>query len=466
MVFKGVPYAVAPTGPLRWRPPQALSPWSGVRSAETFGASCEQTYGSSSIPTLALAVSEDCLTLNVWTPAKRERPLPVMVWIHGGAFVTGSGSDPAYDGQGFARRGVVLVTFNYRLGRLGFFAHPALTAEHRDEPKANYGLMDMIAVLKWVRANIAAFGGDPAEVTVFGESAGGVAINDLMVSPPARGLFARAIVESGGGREIALPLHAKGDAASAERIGEAFARKVGLAEPTAAQLRALTPGQILAAGDPDMVKGGEGSTIADGRILPVGSREGFAQGLEAKIPYVVGSNSLELPVPKPLLESTLARMPDVTKTQLDEIAHAYPDEQAFDTRGATDILFSEPAARNAALHARHGQPTWLYRFSLVPAAGRALLPGAFHTSEIYYVFGTLSAYPRVPTDAADAERSATVRGYWTRFAATGDPNGEGAAPWSRYDARSDRLMDFSDAGPNTEPVPSRPVLDAIAASYR
>ena len=466
MVFKGIPYAAAPVGPLRWRPPQPPGSWSGVRAADRFGARCEQTDGSSTIADAPLPVSEDCLTLNVWAPTQHSRPLPVMVWIHGGAFVWGAGSSPAYDGSAFARRGVVLVTLNYRLGRFGFFAHPALTAEHPVEAKGDYGLMDMIAALKWVRANIAAFGGDPAEVTIFGESAGGVAVNDLMISPVARGLFARAIVESGGGREIALPLHADGAAPSAERVGEAFARKIGLADPTADQLRALTPEQILKAGDPDMVKGGEGSTIADGQILPVAPSEGFARGLEAKVPYIVGSNSLELPIPKPQLAATLARLPGITQAQLAEIAHDYPSQDAYETHAATDILFTEPAARMAALHAAHGQPTWLYRFSAVPLAGRTVLKGAFHTSEIYYVFQTLASYPKVPTDADDARLAAVVNGYWARFAATGDPNGPEAPGWAPYQTSEDDLMDFTDDGPKMEAVPARPLLDAIAASYR
>ena len=466
MVFKGIPYAAAPVGPLRWRPPQPLGSWSGIRVVDRFGARCEQTDGSSTIADAPLPVSEDCLTLNVWAPAQHGRPLPVMVWFHGGAFVWGAGSAPAYDGSAFARRGVVLVTLNYRLGRFGVFAHPALTAEHPGEAKGDYGLMDMIAALKWVRTNIAAFGGDPAQVTIFGESAGGVAVNDLMISPVARGLFARAIVESGGGREIALPLHADGATPSAERVGEAFARRIGLANPTAAELRALTPEQILRAGDPDMVKGGEGSTIADGQILPVAPSEGFARGLEAKVPYIVGSNSLELPIPKPQLDATLARLPGVTRPQLQEIARAYPSQDAYETHAATDILFTEPAARMAALHAAHGQPTWLYRFSAVPLAGRAVLRGAFHTSEIYYVFETLAAYPKLPTAAGDARLATSVNGYWVRFAKTSDPNGPDCQDWVSYQRSKDELMDFANDGPKMEAVPSRSVLDAIAASYR
>ena len=464
-VFKGVPYAAPPIGPLRWRPPQPLGPWSGVRVADRFGARCEQMDGSSTIADAPLPVSEDCLTLNVWSPVRHARPLPVMVWFHGGAFVWGAGSAPAYDGSAFARRGVVLVTLNYRLGRFGFFAHPALTAEHPGEAKGDYGLMDMIAALKWVRTNIAAFGGDPAQVTIFGESAGGVAVNDLMISPVARGLFARAIVESGGGREIALPLHADGAKPSAERLGEAFARKIGLVNPTAAQLRALTPEQILQAGDPDMVKGGEGSTIADGEILPMAPSEGFALGLDAKVPYIVGSNSLELPVPKPLLDATLARLPGITRPQLQEIARVYPSQDAYEARAATDILFTEPAARLAALHAAHGQPTWLYRFSAVPLAGRAVLKGAFHTSEIYYVFETLASYPKVPTDAGDARLAAVVNGYWVRFARTGDPNGSDAPDWATYQRSKDDMIDFSNDGPKMQAVPARPLLDVIATSY-
>ena len=465
LIFKGVPYAAPPLGPLRWRPPQPLRPWAGVRVAEQYGNDCEQRFDPLAYGLSKQPKSEDCLALNIWAPASHKTKLPIMVWIHGGGFVNGSGSAPGYDGSALARRGVILVTFNYRLGRFGFFAHPALDAENSGEPKGNYGLMDMIAVLRWVQVNGAALGGDPGQVTVFGESAGGVAVNDLMISPAASSLFARAIVQSGGGREIALPLHGEGSARSAERVGEAFASRVGLAHATAAGLRALTAAQILDAGDPDMVKGGEGSTIADGQILPMSPSEGFARSLEAHIPYIVGSNSLELPVPQDKLAGVLDRLPDVTPAQLSVVAKAYPSQASFDDRAATDILFTEPAARMAAFHAKNGQPTWLYRFSVLPLLGRFFLSGAFHTSEIPYVFHTLGTYPKVPTLWNDAEQSDSIGGYWVQFAKTGDPNGGNATYWPRYDADADILLSFTNAGPASGPVPHRKLLESIAQSY-
>lgn len=203
-VFKGIPFAAPPVGQFRWRPPQPVAAWQGVRDALEFGPDCAQAGWGGSPGTITKGSSEDCLYLNLWAPAKAKAKLPVMVWIHGGGFVGGSGSSPETFGDQFARQGVVLVTINYRLGRLGFFAHPALRQEHPEEPKGNYGYMDQIAALQWVQENIAAFGGDPKNVTVFGFSAGGVSVHSLMTIPAAKGLFHKAICQSSGGRDGVL----------------------------------------------------------------------------------------------------------------------------------------------------------------------------------------------------------------------------------------------------------------------
>ena len=279
--FKGIPFAAPPVGDLRWRPPQAAKPWTGVRDATAYGPMCMQMRQV----TPDVKQSEDCLTLNVWTPAtfKPGAKLPVMVWIHGGSFTGGSGSNFLYDGTHFAERGVVLVTVNYRLGRLGFFAHPALTAEQRGAPLANYGMMDNLAALKWVQANISAFGGDPANVTAFGESAGGILINDLMASPQAKGLFAKAISESGFGRIPGQPM------AQAEKIGVDYAAGLGVTGtgPEAMKaLRALTAEQLSKAA-------GQVTPILDGKVLPEGPAAAFAAGRELKVPYIAGGNSWE-----------------------------------------------------------------------------------------------------------------------------------------------------------------------------
>jgi para-nitrobenzyl esterase len=453
--FKAIPYAAPPVGALRWRPPQPATPWRGVRPADKVGAICEQTYNPHDNGVGPLPASEDCLTLNVFAPAGA-KAAPVMVWIHGGGFVNGSGGASLYDGSALARQGVVVVTLNYRLGRFGFFAHPALTAQARDEPLGNYGLMDIIAALKWVRANIGRFGGDPKQVTLFGESAGGIAANDLMISPAARGLFARAIVESGLGREPAPSL------ADAEKAGEAFAANAGLTSATAEKLRSLTAEQILKAGDPDLRAGG--GSIADGTILTMGPAEGFAAGIEARIPYVVGWNSLEFPAPPGQLDKLLAATPQMTAAARSWIAAAYPDPTTYAAHMASDLLFTEPALALARLHAAHGQPTWVYQFSVLSASVRDRMTGAPHASERQYVFRTLNASPW-PTDANDAVQADTISAYWVAFAKAGAPNGSGRVRWPTYEPARDEILDFTNAGPVVVKAPRRSAIDAIAALY-
>lgn len=245
--FKAIPYAAPPVGPLRWRPPQPAAGWTGERDAGQVGAICIQPPANGDNGVGPLPMSEDCLTLNIWTPEGRSEPLPVMVWIHGGGFNNGSGTAALYDGTNLAKRGVVVVTLNYRVGRLGFFDHPTLAAERGQAPGANYGLMDMIAALQWVRDNIGAFGGDPGQVTIFGESSGGSAVTRLMITPQARGLFQRAVVQSGLGRDQGTPLDTPpaGGGLSLQDRGAAFARARGFDTPTAAQLRAIPAEDLL-----------------------------------------------------------------------------------------------------------------------------------------------------------------------------------------------------------------------------
>jgi len=456
--FKNIPYAAPPVGPLRWRPPQPAKPWAGVRPADKMGALCEQAYNPKDNGVGPLPASEDCLTVNVFAPAKTMRgakALPVMVWIHGGGFVNGSGTAALYDGTGLAKQGVVVVTLNYRLSRFGFFAHPALTAEAKGQPVGNYGLMDMIAALKWVRANIGRFGGDPSRVTIFGESAGGIAVNDLMVSPAARGLFIRAIVESGAGREPAPPLK------TAEAQGVAFAAKVGLANASAADLRKLSAEQILKAGDPDIRLGG--GTMADGKILTLGPAEGFAKGLEAKVPYIVGTNALEFPIPEAQRQGALDGL--IPRARQAPIAAAYADPATFGANVVSDVFFTEPGRELARRHAANGQPTWLYRFSVLSPSMKGRLQGAPHASERQYVFETLATSPW-PTDANDAAQARTMSAYWAAFGRTGDPNGGGRVRWPKYDRARDELLDFTNDGPVLGHPAREKALDAIAASYR
>jgi para-nitrobenzyl esterase len=461
--FKAIPYAAPPVGPLRWRPPAPAAAWSEVRDASKVGAVCAQRYNAADNGVGPLPASEDCLTLNVWTPAaKARRPLPVMVWIHGGGFVNGSGTAALYDGAALARQGVVVVTLNYRLGRFGFFAHPALTRENPNGPLANYGLMDQVAALQWVKVNIPAFGGDPSQVTIFGESAGGIAVNTLMISPAARGLFVRAIVESGAGRSP-YPRLARlnvGGQPSAEDRGAAFVKSLGVTADDAAALRAIPPEKILAAPDPSVFEGF--GPIIDGPIVPAPVPDAFAQGLEAPVPYLSGSNSLEFPIPAAQLGGALAGLLHLSAPAQAKLATAYPDHAAYQAHVLSDIIFGEPARALVAMHAANGHPAWLYRFSVLSPSMRGKLAGAPHASERQYVFDTLKASPW-PTGGDDARIAATMSAYWTTFAKRGDPNGGGRLLWPVYRKAADRLLDFTDAGPVARKTPDASSLDAITA---
>ena len=432
--FKNIPYAAPPVGALRWKPPQPAAGWPGVRDATHYGPLCMQVPSKDNGVGPGPA-SEDCLQLNVTSPSLRGKQ-PVMVWIHGGGFTNGSGTAALYDGTALAKQGVVVVTINYRLGRFGFFAHPALTQE--GGPLANYAMMDMVASLKWVKRNIRAFGGDPAQVTIFGESAGGIAINQLMLIPQARGLFARAITQSGLGRELTNPL------AAAEAKGAAFAEKLGLKadQPdAAATLRALPADKILAAGDPNLSLGD--MPIADGQIIMGSPVDGFAQGHEAKVPFIVGSNDIELP--KAYGGGYSRAASGLTDADEAQMVEAYGSREAFETRYRSDTIFTEPGRTLARLHAAHGAPTWTYRFSILSAEAPKFLPGTPHAQERQYLFQNLNASPW-PTAGRDQELAKTVSAYWTGFAKRGSPNGEGRPNWPAYDG-AQQMIDFTNSGP-------------------
>jgi para-nitrobenzyl esterase len=453
VAFKGVPYAAAPIGPLRWRPPQPVAPWRGVRRAHRQGPIALQTYKPEDNGVGPLPMSEDCVTLNVWTPADRgKRAAPVMVWIHGGGFVNGSATADLYDGANLARDRVVVVGVNYRLGRFGFFAHPLLSADQPDELKGNYALMDQIAALEWVKRNIAAFGGDPADVTIFGESAGGMSINRLMISPLARGLFHKAISQSGAGREPGTPL------AKAEQQGEAFVAALNVVASSAAALRAIDAETILAAGDPDV--GGGWGPIIDGKLLTMDVTQAFAAGAQARVPYLAGSNALEFPIPSKAFEGAFKRLANLSDEARAQATAAYPSEVEFRRHVVSDLIFTEPARHLAALHAQAGEPTFLYRFSVLSAALKATLKGAPHAAERQYVFRTLNASPW-PTDEMDQAAAEIISAYWLAFAKSGDPNGDGRPKWPAYGAKTDRLLDFTNAGPVARKTPDAAVLDVI-----
>ncbi len=456
--FKGIPYAAPPVARLRWRPPQPVKPWKTVRAASAFGPICPQNYNASDNGVGPLPASEDCLSLNVWTPALDGVKRPVMVWIHGGGFVNGSSSAPLYDGEALARQGVVVVTLNYRLGWLGLFAHPALSAEQAGGPLGSYGLMDQIEALKWVQRNIAAFGGDAGNVTVFGESAGGMAVNKLMISPAARGLFQKAIVQSGLGRESNPRLKSTNREGfpSAEAQGEALAARLGYPKATAAQLRALPVEKILADGDPYRSSGW--GPVIDGQILTADVDDAFQQGLEAPIPYLVGSNSLEYPPPDSANADRQWGQTRLPNSVRDTLAKAYGDEEAFRLNIVSDVLFTEPARLMASLHAARS-PTFLYRFSMLSPSVRGQYRGAPHASERQYVFQTLEA-SSWPTGEDDRAVSELMSAYWVAFAKTGDPNGGGRLIWPLFEPQG-LLLDFTADGPVVGPAPDLTRLEAI-----
>ena len=434
-VFKGVPFAAAPVGDLRWRPPQPAAPWSAPLDAGGFGRACPQPTrpdGRMNAGGYSGGTSEDCLNLNIYAP-KGAKKAPVMVWIYGGANVYGANSVPSYDGAAFARDGVVLVELNYRLGVLGFFAHPALTKTAKPgEPLANYGLMDQVAGLAWVQRNIAAFGGDPKNVTVFGESAGGVDILALMTSPAAKGLFQKAIVESGGGWFPAASL------SQAEAKGQAIMQRAGApADATAADLRALPVDRLIANTGRDM-----GPAI-DGQFLTQQPQAAFAKGDALRLPLIIGSNSYEASLMNAFSidpDQFMAVFPPAVKAAY---AKAGPDQASQASALFTDSLMAAPARWIAARNAT-AAPSWLYYFSYVRVAQRGRAPGANHAAEIPYVFDSQDAIPIYAQDivAEDRALAKTVHACWVAFAKAGAPKCDGAPAWPRYDAADDELMEF------------------------
>jgi para-nitrobenzyl esterase len=468
--YKGIPYAAPPVGDLRWRAPQPAPRWEGVRAAAAYGHDCMQEPFPSDAAPLGTPPAEDCLYLNVWAPEKPASPkLPVMVWIHGGGFVNGGASPAVYDGSHFARRGVVFVSFNHRLGRFGFFAHPALTKENPEGPLGNYGYLDQIAALSWVQRNVAAFGGDPGDVTVFGESAGGGSVNTLMVSPLAKGLFQKAMVESGGGRAggIMTPRTLE----EGEAVGVAFAKLAGVAGEDAAALAALRklPAADVVRGLNMMTMGQQRDTYAgpmiDGKIVVEEPETAFRAGRQAHIPYLLGANNREfgfMPLPPQAVERMLARFGPAR----DQVLAAYDPEKTGNMGEVgiglmSDGAMVEPARLLARLASAAGQPTYLYRFSYVASSLRKDTKGALHATEIPFVFETVRAKYGDATTPEDEAIAAAANAYWVAFARTGDPNGDGRPKWPAYSAKDDVIMDFTLAGPVAKPDPWKARLDLV-----
>jgi len=424
IVFRGIPYAAPPVGALRWRPPRPAPRWNGVRSARELGHNCMQGQPYGDINPFAAGVSEDCLYLNVWTTAlgTAAPSRPVMVWIHGGGFFAGFGGEERHNGARLAQKGAVVVTLNYRLGPFGFLTHPAFAAESPKHSSGNYGLLDQIAALQWVRRNIARFGGDPSRVTIFGESAGGMSVGSLIASPLAKGLFARAILESGTGVGVGVTRQEMAKAASlqlAESLGVH-----GTGADAAKRLRAVSADTVLAAtarlGQPGAPRFWP---VVDGWVLPLPVDSALLRGSANLVPVIVGSN-----------------------------------------RDEGDEWMGAPTRTFARLVSSHNVPTYLFMFSRVGDDSVNQKRGAYHSAEITFVFGR--PHPILPsagTTPYDSTLAEAMSDYWVEFAAHGDPNGAGGGkwpPWPRYTAASDALLEL---GPQIRPRTSvkKAVYDSL-----
>jgi para-nitrobenzyl esterase len=432
MVFRGIPYAAPPVGELRWKPPQPAKRWSDVRPASQLGHNCIQHQPYGDIDPFAAGISEDCLYLNVWTkslalPAS-PAPLPVLVWIHGGGFWAGFGGEERHNAAPLAKKGAVVVTLNYRLGPFGFLAHPALARESPHHAAGNYGLLDQIAALQWVQRNIARFGGDPSRVTIFGESAGGFSVGSLIASPLAKGLFQRAILESGTG--VGTGVSSRDDArAVALRFADSL-HVYGVGPDAAAHLRALSPDTVLAA---SLHLGSPGAPafypVVDGWVLPHPVDSALASGAANIVPVIAGTN-----------------------------------------RDEGDEWMGAPTRTFARLVSARGAPTYVYMFSRVGDDSANRARGAYHSAEITFVFGR--PHPLQPSAGStpyDSTVAEAMSDYWVAFATSGNPNGPPTAGkwprWPRYNSATDALLEI---GPEIAPrtMVKRAVYDSLDAVAR
>ena len=451
--YTGIPFAAPPVGALRWRPPQPVAPWAEVRAATAFGPACLQAlrpvdhfYGQ-----MVDEMEEDCLYLNVWTAAQPDDRAPVMVWIHGGGLSSGHGGEATYDGTALAERGVVLVSINYRLGPLGYLAHPLLAAESEQAASGNYGTLDQVAALTWVRDNIAGFGGDPGRVTIFGESAGSWSVNHMMATPLAKGLFHRAIGESGGGFGSFGTAYARSET---EALGQQFADTLLGTDASVSldALRAKTGAEVMASR-------GEArfSPNVEGWVFPDTIYNIFAAGLQNDVPVIVGSNADEGSGRRE--PTTVADYRASAHRDYGDLAERflaiYPaetDAEAVAGRmnSYTDLSFGWEMRTWARMMETASSNAYHYFFSRVPPgfSSESERSGAFHAAEIVYVFDNLgkSPYPYANRDydATDHRLSDVMASYWVNFAASGDPNGEDLPVWPIYAREADAALEFGD----------------------
>jgi para-nitrobenzyl esterase len=466
-VYKGVPFAAPPVGELRWRAPQRAAQWKGIKQASQFAPAPVQGGNHPS------GKSEDCLYLNVWTPAKSERDrIPVLVWIYGGGFSFGSTSEPVYNGENLARKGVVLVSISYRVGPLGFLAHPELSAENSNGVSGNYGLLDMIAGLEWIKKNVAAFGGDPNKVTIFGESAGGIAVSMLCASPLAKGLFHGAISQSGGSfgppRKTTYPGENLKTLKVAEADGKEFAKKAGVA--SIKELR-----EIAADSLPSGWGIGSSWPIIDGHVVPDDQYKLYESGRYNDVPVLIGYNSdeglsfigmLRTKGPKEYIESVRGRYGKFA----DALLKAYPVGDSTLAKGARDLLrdaaFGWHTWSWARLQSRTGKSSvYYYYFDQHPAypetspqAGH----GSPHAQEIPFVFQHLDASDRTVSDS-DHSISQAMSTYWTNFAKHGNPNGKEVPEWRRFN-KNGEVMYFQQT-PHLGPIPSVESLHVLDSYF-
>ncbi len=460
--FKGIPFAAPPVGPLRWKEPQPVQPWTGVRQAKDYSSHCMQLNVFGDMIFRDPGASEDCLYLNVWAPANAAaEKLPVMVWIYGGGFVAGATSEPRQDGGNLSKQGVVVVSMNYRLGIFGFFSHPELTKESGHNASGNYGLMDQTAALRWVHNNIAQFGGDPANVTIFGESAGSFSVSAQMASPLAQGLFRRAIGESGA--FFGSTLHAR-PLGESEKTGQHFA-ETALGAKSLDDLRALPAEKILQATKGEPFRWGPN---VDGYFLPESVASIYAAGKQSRIPLLAGWNLDEgsyqqiLGKDPPTPENYAKHIREHFGKHADAILKLYPAETeeqvkraAGDLAGAQFIAYGTWKWLDEQLAT--GLPVYRYEFDdalPAPAGKPEEARGAYHSGEIEFVFGVLSSKD-LPWRPEDRKLSEQMSAYWANFAKTGDPNGSGLPKWPAYDKDTGYQVMHLSFSPHAEPDTER-----------